>query len=117
MCARGHLRATILYWNIFGVIFYRFHITEETWQYTVGVEGCKYINRTEDDIVTDSNNSTMSNDATTNSNNKNGNNTRSEPIPACPLIFAVRSRGLADVGSYSYVKDCSEVSKFISFLI
>ena len=79
-------------------LFSRFFITEDTWQYTVSVEDCRFINIT---------------DNTDNTTSSNG--TEEEPIPPCPLIFAVRSSGLADVDGSSYVKDCSKVSKLDVF--
>ena len=83
-------------------IYSRFFITEETWQYTVRVEDCKFINITEDDNTTSSNNTS--------------NSTDSEPIPPCPMIFAVRSSGIADVDASSEIKDCSKVSEILNFL-
>ena len=54
-----------------------------------------YVNITNDD------------DNTTSSNN----DTDTEPIPPCPLAFAVRSSGLAGFDDESsHVKNCSEVS-------
>ena len=51
-------------------------------------------------------NVTDNDDNTTSSNN----DTETGPIPPCPLMFAVRSSGLAGFDASGNVKDCSKVS-------
>ena len=59
----------------------------------MSVEECMYVNVTDDDNTTSSNN-----------------DTETGPIPPCPLMFAARSSGLAGFHASSHVKDCSKVS-------